>query len=65
MLLRVLLVTLQQQSQEYEREILNYIKNIARECMLGSPYVLTGVNCPKPRCRVLRVNNPLFGGRKE
>lgn len=40
MLLRVLLVTLQQQCQEYEREILNYIKSIARECMLGSPYIL-------------------------
>lgn len=55
---RVPLVTLHEKCQRCERCTLNYIKNVARECMLGSPYVLQVPTHPNSRCRVLKVTNP-------
>lgn len=58
MFLRVPFVTSRQKCQRPERCTLNYIKNIARECTLGSPYILRVPTHPNSRYRTLKVTKP-------
>lgn len=55
---RVPLVTLHEKFQRCGRSTLNYIKNIDRECWLGSPYTLQVPAHPNSRCRALKFTKP-------
>lgn len=58
MLVRVAFVTLHQKCQRHERSTLNSIKNLSRECMLGSLCVLLVPTHPNSRRRVCKVTKP-------
>lgn len=55
---RVPPVTLCEKCQRRERWTFNCVKNIARECMLGSTYILQLLAQPNSRCRDLEVTKP-------
>lgn len=58
------LMTLPEKCQRHERCTLHYIKNIARECTLASPYTLQEPTHPNSGCRVLNVTKPSNLGDK-